>query len=156
MRRGAGRSTGPHVSARAPGQRQLRVGEELRHALAWTLERGDIRDPALAGRPVTVTEVRVSPDLRNATVYVVPLGGGEAAEAETLEGFKRVKPFLRHELARRVKLRHVPDLSFALDDTFDAADRIDALLHSPDVARDLDHERDGDTETPESGRRDGA
>ena len=156
MRRGAARSTGSHISARAPGQRQLRVGEELRHALAWILERGDIRDPALAGRPVTVTEVRVSPDLRNATVYVVPLGGGETAEAETLDGFKRVRAYLRHELAHRVHLKYVPDLSFALDDTFDAADRIDAILHSPDVARDLDQERDGDADDPDSGRRDGA
>jgi len=139
----------------------LRIGEELRHALAWILERGDIRDPALAERPVTVTEVRVSPDLRNATVFVVPLGGGDTAVTDVLDGFKRVKSFLRHELARKVKLRYVPDLSFAVDDTFDAADRIEEILHSPDVARDLaryadqgaepDAEQDPDRNAPEAG-----
>jgi len=160
MRRGSARShasQGPHVAARPPGQRQLRVGEELRHALAWILEKGDIRDPALASRAVTVTEVQVSPDLRNATVFVVPLGGGEDAEAETLEGLRRVKPFLRHELARRITLRHVPDLGFELDTSFDTADRIEALLHRPDVARDLDHESgDEGPDAPESGKDDGA
>ncbi|MBB4264504.1 30S ribosome-binding factor RbfA [Roseospira visakhapatnamensis] len=161
MRRDATRSASSQRTARPPGQRQLRVGEELRHALAWTLERGDIRDPALAGRPVTVTEVRVSPDLRNATVYVVPLGGGDMAEAEVLAGFKRVKSFLRHELAHKVNLRHVPDLTFAVDETFDTADRIEAILHRPDVARDLDRDhpdRVGDGPAPEaadSGRCDG-
>jgi ribosome-binding factor A len=96
---------------REPSQRQLRVGEELRHMIASILERGDIRDGDVAGRPVTVTEVTVSPDLRNATVFVVPLGGGDVASL--LAGLKRAKPFLRHELARKVQLRLVPDLAFA-------------------------------------------
>jgi ribosome-binding factor A len=127
---------------REPSQRQLRVGEELRHMIASILERGDIRDGDVAGRPVTVTEVTVSPDLRNATVFVVPLGGGDVASL--LAGLKRAKPFLRHELARKVQLRLVPDLAFAADTTFDNASRIDALLHSPEVQRDLGMEDLGD------------
>ncbi|KAA5603737.1 30S ribosome-binding factor RbfA [Roseospira marina] len=138
MRRGNARSSASAQSGRGPGQRQLRVGEELRHALAWTLEEGNIRDPALAETPVTVTEVRVSPDLRNATVFCMPLGGGEAAEAEVLAGLRRVKPYLRHELAARVRMRYIPDLTFATDTSFDVADRIEAILHSPEVARDVD------------------
>ncbi len=121
---------------RPPSQRQLRVGEELRHAVAQILERGDIRDPDVAGRPVTVTEVSVSPDLRNATVFVVPLGGGDPAPL--LAGLKRARPYLRHEVARLIQLRLVPDLSFAADISFDQASRIEALLHSPEVLRDVD------------------
>ncbi len=129
---------------RAASQRQLRVGEELRLAIASILERGDIRDPDVAGRPVTVTEVSVSPDLRNATVFVVPLGGGDAVSL--LAGLKRVRPYLRHEIARQVQLRLVPELAFAADTTFDQVSRIEALLHSPEVRRDLektDDEADG-------------
>jgi ribosome-binding factor A len=107
----------------------------LRHAIANILERGDIRDVDVAGRPVTVTEVTVSPDLRNATVFVVPLGGGDSASL--LAGLKRVRPYLRHEVAKMVQLRMVPDFSFASDITFDNASRIEALLHTPDVLRDL-------------------
>lgn len=118
-----------------PSQRQLRVGEELRHIIAAVIERGDFRDPDLLGRAITVTEVRVSPDLRNATVFVVPLGGGDASTI--LKGLKRAKAYLRHELARSVDLRCVPDLSFEPDLTFDEASRIDSLLRSPQVRRDL-------------------
>lgn len=120
---------------RAPSQRQLRVGEELRHTIANILERGDIRDPDVAGRPVTVTEVMVSPDLRNATVFVIPLGGGDSVSL--LAGLKRVRPYLRHEVAKMVQLRMVPDLAFAADTTFDNASRIEEILHSPDVRRDV-------------------
>ena len=120
-----------------PTQRQLRVGEELRHALANVIERGEFRDPDLQGRPITVTEVRVSPDLRNATVFVVPLGGGEIAPI--LAGLKRAKAYLRHEIARMVELRAVPDLWFQEDTTFDTATRIDLILNSPEVRRDIDH-----------------
>lgn len=119
-----------------PSQRQLRVGEELRHVIAGVIERGDFRDPDLQGRMITVTEVRVSPDLRNATVFVTPLGGGDATGI--LAGLKRAKAYLRHELARSMGLRLVPDLSFEPDTSFDEATRIDALLRSPVVARDLD------------------
>jgi len=123
---------GPHE----PSQRQLRVGAELRHALARILERGEIRDPAVAGRSVTVTEVRVSPDLRRVTVFVVPLGGGDAGPL--LDGLKRAAPFLRHEIARLVQLRVLPEFSFAADTSFDRAERIEQLLNSPAVRRDLD------------------
>lgn len=138
-----------------PSQRQLRVGEELRHVIASILERGDIRDPDVAGRAVTVTEVSVSPDLRNATVFVVPLGGGDTASL--LSGLKRVRPYLRHEVAKSVQLRVVPDFSFAADDTFDNASRIEALLNSPQVRRDVEafHIDDHEAEEDE-GRDDGA
>lgn len=126
---------------RPPSQRQLRVGEELRHVIASVLERGDIRDPDVAGRPITVTGVKVSPDLRNATVFVVPLGGGDPAPI--LAGLKRVRPYLRHELAKAVQLRVVPNLSFAADVSFDAAERIEALLRSVEVRQDLE-DRDDD------------
>jgi len=112
--------------ARAPSQRQLRVGEEIRHALAWILERGDLRDPGLAGPPVTVTEVRVGPDLKIATVYVTRLGGGDTAAV--LKALDRARPFLRRRVAVAVKLKLVPDLVFRSDTTFDRASRIDALL----------------------------
>lgn len=120
---------------RAPSQRQLRVGEELRHMIAHIIERGDIRDPDVAGKLVTVTEVSVSPDLRNATVYVVQTGGGDVAPL--LSGLKRTASFFRHELARQMTLRTVPSLHFLPDTSFDRADRIEQLLSSPDVQRDL-------------------
>jgi ribosome-binding factor A len=122
---------------KAPSQRQLRVGEELRHVVAMIIERGEFRDPGLAGRAITVTEVRVSPDLRNATIFVVPLGGGDVTPI--LEGLKRAKSFLRHEIARMVDLRTVPDLWFQEDTTFDTASRIDSILNSPEVRRDTGH-----------------
>lgn len=120
---------------KAPGQRQLRIGEEIRHVLASILERETFRDPALAGVSVTVTEVRPSPDLRHARVYIVPLGGGDPKPI--LEGLRRVKPFLRRELASRLTMKFIPDLVFAADTTFDEAERIARLLHKPEVARDL-------------------
>jgi len=119
-----------------PSQRQLRVGEELRHIIAAVIERGEFRDPDLVGRGITVTEVRVSPDLRNATVFVVPLGGGETAPI--LSGLKRAKAFLRHEIGKSALLRAVPDLWFQPDTTFDEASRIDDILRSPEVLRDLE------------------
>lgn len=122
---------------RPPSQRQLRVGEELRHIVANLIERGEFRDPDLQGRAITVTEIRVSPDLRNATVFVVPLGGGDVAPI--LAGLKRAKAYLRHEIAKAVKLRLVPELWFEADLTFDEASRIDALLRSPQVRRDVEH-----------------
>lgn len=121
---------------RPAGQRQLRVGEALRHALADVFERGELRDPALSGVPVTVTEVRISPDLRNATVFVMPLGGGDAAAI--VAALEHAAPYLRRRVAEVMTLRYAPALSFRTDDSFDYADRIDALLHDPAVARDLD------------------
>ncbi len=119
----------------APSQRQLRVGEELRHALVRILSRGNLRDPALDGVQVTVTEVHVSPDLRNATAFVVPFGGGQAdALAAALN---RAAGFFRVQLAHEVKLRYVPGVQFQVDRSFDHASRIDRLLHDPRVAPDL-------------------
>lgn len=109
--------------------------------MAWVIERGEIRDPRLAGLPVTVTEVRVSPDLRNATVFVVPLGG--SGDGETLiEALGKATPFLRHRVAQAVTLKYVPKLTFKIDVSFDEASRIDDLLKNPAVARDLARERD--------------
>lgn len=121
---------------RPPTQRQLRVGEELRHAIAQVIERDEFRDPDLQGRGITVTEVRVSPDLHNATVFVVPLGGGDPTAI--LAGLKRAKAFLRHEIGRMVPLRIVPELWFQPDVTFEQASRIDDILRSPEVKRDLE------------------
>jgi ribosome-binding factor A len=126
---------------REPGQRQLRVGEELRHALARILQRGELRDPALQGAAVTVTEVRVTPDLKNATAYIMPLAGREADTV--LEGLGRSAGFLRGQLAREVPLRFTPGLAFALDTSFDHASRINELLHRPEVERDLTPDDDG-------------
>jgi len=124
--------------SRAPSQRQLRVGEEVRHALAWALERGEIRDPDVQGVPVTVTEVRISPDLRNATAFVVPLGGGTQNDLErVLKGLNRAVPYLRKVIASNVQLRNVPRLNFITDTSFDEASHIDSLLRDPRVARDL-------------------
>jgi ribosome-binding factor A len=120
---------------RARGQRRLRVGEELRHALSKILREGECRDPALRNASITVTEVRVSPDLRNATAFVMPLAGTK--ETEILAGLKRSAAFLKGLLAREVSLRNTPNLAFALDGSFDQADRISALLAQPEVARDL-------------------
>jgi len=130
--------------AKAPSQRQLRVGEEVRHALAWALERGEVRDPDVQGIAITVTEVRVSPDLRNATAFVVPLGGARAGNPEqVLNGLNRAVPYLRKVIARSVQLRNVPRLNFIADTSFDEASHIDQLLRDPSVARDLaDHDDD--------------
>jgi ribosome-binding factor A len=117
-------------------QRQLRVGEELRHALAKILREGKSRDPALENASIIVTEVRMSPDLRNATAFVMPLAGTNTVEV--VAALKRCAVFLKGVLAREVKLRNTPNLTFALDESFDQADRISALLTRPEVARDLE------------------
>ena len=130
-----------------PSQRQLRVGEEMRHALARIFERGELHDPALHEAPLTVTEVRVSPDLKRATAYVMPLAGRNAAEI--MAGLKRGAGHLRRLVAQEVKLRVAPQISFALDQSFDEASRIDSLLRREDVARDLGSGR----ETGRRGRR---
>jgi ribosome-binding factor A len=124
-------SSGP----RPASQRQLRVGEEIRHLLAQLLRPGELRDPALHDANITVTEVRLSPDLRNATAFVMPLGGANAEEI--LSGLRRSAPFLKSRLARLIELRHMPNLTFAFDNAFDSAARISALLARPEVERDL-------------------
>jgi len=121
---------------RIPSQRQLRVGEEVRHALAQAFERGEVRDPALVGKSMTVTEVRISPDLKNATAFVMPLGGGEAEEA--VAAINRASSFLRGWVGKQVRLRHVPKLNFRFDDSFDEAAHLDSLLHDPRVLRDVE------------------
>ena len=122
-------------SSRGPSQRQLRVGEALRKALADIFLRIEIADPDLAGAAVTVAEVRTSPDLKNATIYVLPLGGDN--EDLVVAALRRHKKFVRGELARRVSLRHMPELTFELDVTFSQSDAVDALLRTPRVAKDI-------------------
>jgi len=121
--------------AGAPGQRQLRVGEALRHALIAIIGRGGLRDPALVDAQVTVTEVRVSPDLKNATAFVVPFAKGDPVALAKALG--HAAPYLRRELAAAVDLRYVPQLRFEPDLTFDKAAEIDRLLRRPEVQRDL-------------------
>ena len=119
-----------------PSQRQLRVGELIRHALAEMLARGEIYDDVLASRVVTIPEVRLSPDLRLATVYVMPLGGKDLKPV--LAALERHKKYIRGEIAHEVNLKFAPDIRFMADETFDEADRIDRLLASDKVRQDLD------------------
>ena len=121
--------------ARRPSQRPLRVGEELRHALVQLLAADEIRDPDLQGTMLTVTEVRMSPDLRNATIFFTPLGGDRAQEI--LKALKRAGPFIRGRIAQAIQMRVAPQLWFELDKSFDAAGRIEAVLKDPPVRRDL-------------------
>ena len=131
----ASKNHGTIRAGKPPSQRMLRVGEELRHALAAVLQRGDFHDPDLQGHLVIVSEVRISPDLKNATAFVTPLGGQHMDEM--LAALRRAGPYLRGQIVRAVNLRHAPTLSFEPDTSFEYAGRIDAILHSPDVARDL-------------------
>ena len=126
-----------HQSAKHPGgsQRQLRVGETVRHAMAEILSQGHVHDPVLEAHMVTVPEVRMSPDLKLATIYVMPLGGRDTeAVIAALDHNKRS---LRGEIARRVNLKFAPDIRFRVDDRFDEAERIEKLLRTPAVQRDL-------------------
>jgi len=123
-------------------QRQLRVGELVRHALADMLARGEVHDAVIEGHLITVPEVRMSPDLRLATVYVMPMGGRDAEQV--IAAFERHKKFLRAEIAHRINLKFAPDVRFRVDERFEEAERIDKLLHSPEVARDLKKEDDDD------------
>ncbi|WP_353181037.1 30S ribosome-binding factor RbfA [Bosea sp. (in: a-proteobacteria)] len=122
-----------------PSQRQLRVGELIRHALAEMLARGDIHDDVLANHVVTVPEVRLSPDLKLATAYIMPLGGQDVAPVlKALESHKR---YIRGEIAHRVNLKYAPDIRFRADESFAEAERIDALLDSDAVRRDTQIQR---------------
>lgn len=118
-----------------PSQRQLRVGEMVRHVIAELLVRGDIHDDALARFVVTIPEVRMSPDLKLATVYVMPLGG-EGGDT-VVDALTRSKKFIRGCVAKNVNLKFTPDLRFLYDDTFDEVSRIDALMRSDKVQRDI-------------------
>jgi ribosome-binding factor A len=120
---------------KAPSQRQLKVGELIRHALADIFSRGEIVDEVLARHSLTVPEVRMTPDLKLATAYVITLGGGEADEA--VKHLNRHKRFLRGEVAKRVDMKFMPELRFKVDTSFETSARIEELLASPEVARDL-------------------
>jgi len=120
-------------------QRQLRVGELMRHALAEMLIRGDIHDPVLEGHMITIPEVRMTPDLRLATVYVMPLGGRD--QSEVMAALDRNKKFLRGALARIVNLKFAADIRFRVDDRFDEVERIEKLLRKPAAREDLIKER---------------
>jgi ribosome-binding factor A len=124
----------PHP--KAPSQRQLRVAEEIRHVLAGVFARGEIRDPDLADVHVTVTEVRIGPDLKHAVAFVTRLGRSDIAEK--LPALRRAAPFLRSQLAKSLRLRYAPDLSFQADTSIDYAMHVDELLRAPEVRRDLD------------------
>jgi ribosome-binding factor A len=131
-----------HRDSGTPGgsQRQLRVGELVRHAIADMLTRGDVHDPVIEGHLITVPEVRMSADLRLATIYIMPLAGRDADEV--VAAFDRHKKFLRGEIAHRINLKFAPDIRFRIDERFAEAERIDKLLRSPAVKRDLEHEDD--------------
>lgn len=121
--------------ASGPSQRQLRVGELIRHALAEMLARGEIYDDVLASHVVTIPEVRMSPDLRLATIYVMPLGGKDVKPV--LAALERHKKYIRGEIAHEVNLKFAPDVRFMADETFEEAERIDRLLSSERVRKDL-------------------
>ncbi len=121
---------------KAPSQRQLKVGELIRHALAEIFTRGELMDEVLERHSLTVPEVRMTPDLKLATCFVMPLGGGEADEV--VEHLEKHRRYLRGELARRVSLKFMPEIRFKVDSSFERSARIDELLASPEVARDLD------------------
>src|SRR5258708_7661372 len=127
-------------SSPMPSQRQLRVGELMRHALADMLTRGEVHDPLIEGHLITVPEVRMSADLRLATVYVMPLGGRDTDAV--LAALERNKRYLRGEIARHVNLKFAPEIRFRIDERFEEAERIEKLLRTPAVQRDLDHKTD--------------
>lgn len=131
-------------SASGGSQRQLRVGEQVRHAIAEILAQGSVHDADLEGHIITVPEVRMSPDLKLATVYVMPLGGRDTEIV--IAALERNKKFLRGEVARRVNLKFAPDLRFRVDERFDEAERIEKLLRTPAVQKDLEQDPDSDRE----------
>lgn len=137
--------------SKSRSQRQLRIGEVIRHVLVQLIDRGEANDPGLDGVTITVTEVRVSPDLRNATAYVMPLGG--TGSEEILESLNRAAPFFRRRVAAEVDLRRLPSLTFEIDTTFDNAGHIDALLRSPAVSADVNAPPDAiyDADSEEDG-----
>ena len=125
-----------HSTSGEPSQRMLRVAELIRHSMAELLARGNVLDPVLETNVVTVPRVRMSPDLKLATVFVMPLGGQNAAEV--IAALERNKKFLRGEVSRKINLKFAPELRFRMDESFDNAAKIDALLNSPKVRGDLD------------------
>ncbi|WP_298425718.1 30S ribosome-binding factor RbfA [Rhodoblastus sp.] len=140
-----------HHKGGEPSQRMLRVAELIRHAMAQLLSRGEINDPELAGLVVTVPSVKMSPDLKLATIYVMPLGG--KAQEQIVAILDRHKKYLRTEIAHQVNLKYAPEIRFRVDESFANADRIDALLQSAKVARDLSAPAPDD-DAPEGGGED--
>lgn len=134
------RQKGPRVSGQAQTQRQLRVGELIRHALIASLARGVVYDPIIEDAAPTISEVRASPDLKRATVYVAPLGGGDPAAL--LKALNKRGGLLRAEISRKINLRFTPALHFVADESFDRASDLNNLIYSPDVARDLKAEQE--------------
>jgi ribosome-binding factor A len=132
----------PKGAAAGPSQRQLRAGELVRHALAEILREEEISDAALEGVSVTVTEVRMSPDLRHATVFAEPLGGGEAGEV--MKALNRHSKFLRGRLGQAIELKFTPDLKFLHDESFNEAARMSRLFSDPRVQQDIAHDGDVD------------
>lgn len=126
---------------KGPSQRQLRVSETLRHELSQIFTRIDIRDDDLVGAIITVCEIRISPDMRNATVFVMPLGGDR--QDVIVDALERNKKFLRGELAHRVHLKYMPELHFKLDESFDNSSHIDSVLNTEKVTRDLAKDSNG-------------
>ena len=122
--------------ATGPSQRQLRVGEVVRHTLSELFTRGDVHDPVIQKHLITVPEVRMSADLRLATVYVMPLGGRDVEQV--LAALDRNKKYLRGEIAHRVNLKFAPEIKFRADERFEEAERIEKLLRTPRVRRDLE------------------
>ena len=142
----------PHREHSAGGsQRQFRVGELIRHELAEMLSRGDIHDPVIEAHLITVPEVRMSPDLRLATIYVMPLGGRDATDV--VAALERNKRYVRGEIARRVNLKFAPEIRFRIDERFDEAERIEKLLRTPVVQRDLKSENHSGDEKDENHER---
>ena len=133
-----------HRDTITPGgsQRQLRVGELVRHAMAELLARGEVHDPVIEGHLITVPEVRMTADLRLATIYIMPLAGRDTDKV--VAAFERNKKFIRGEIAHAVNLKFAPDIRFHIDNRFEEAERIDKLLRSPEVKRDLDDEGEDD------------
>ncbi|SHL25017.1 30S ribosome-binding factor RbfA [Roseibium suaedae] len=129
-------------TAKGPSQRQLRVGELVRKELSDILTRGEVSDPELVGVIITIPEVRMTPDLRLATCLIMPLGGGDGKKIEKV--LNHSAKYLRGLVSRRMTMKYMPDLRFVLDTRYDDDMRIDTLLHSPDVARDLDRDDDGE------------
>ena len=122
---------------RERSQRQLRVGEEIRHRLAEILTRDEVREPDLYGLSITVTQADISPDMKQALIYARPLACDAAASKKVIAALNRHAGFLRGRLGRELTIRHTPELRFVFDESFDKAEELDRLLRSPQVARDL-------------------
>lgn len=141
----------PKSSSSAPSQRMLRVGEQVRAAITKVLQRGDVRDPIVSNTLISVTEVRMSPDLQVATAYVTPLAVDD--HAETIAALNKNARFIRGRVSPELRqMRNIPELRFRDDTSFENYSKIDALLRSPEVARDLDPEDDAEegTENPDA------